>query len=146
MPPLTEAGLTGLAMLADTVRETSRSQTSGDSDDSGLLALSAVADDVEGKDPADSLQVYAKAVEKEVNLQLESLRYGQIIAPQMADPIAEIKDIVSHALDATKRRLGRGTVVTATTLLPGSNNPSAATPIATPVASLPTSMTMPSCG
>ena len=62
--------LSGLAMLADTLRETSRgaSQCSGDSDDSGLLALSAAADDVEEKppkDPAESLKLYAAAVEKE---------------------------------------------------------------------------------
>jgi len=149
--------LSGLAMLADTLRETSRgaSQCSGDSDDSGLLALSAAADDVEEKppkDPAESLKLYAAAVEKEVNLQLESLRYGQMILPaseMSADPIAEIKEIVSQAMDATKRRLGRGTVITTTILLHAaggrsSNNPSTANSgLPSSMASL---MAMPSCG
>jgi len=110
-PSSSGSGLDGLLMLA----AQSGSQSRSGSEDSGLLALSELAS--ANEEPC-TLKEYARAVEEKVNIKLDHLRHGEQ-TDAFSDAISEIKNIVTQAIDCTKGKLGRGTVISCTTMTLG---------------------------
>lgn len=66
------------------------------------------------QDPC-SLKDYAKAVEEQVNIKLDDLRNGEQ-ANAFTDAMSEIKEIVTQAMESSKAKLGRGTMMTTMTV------------------------------
>lgn len=111
--PQHQKALTGLDMLADTVRGDRESSKSSDGSSDGLLALSEIAQrEVHEPTAPVNLKTYARVVEKQVNYQLQGLTRKEIAPGVFGDAMSEIKGIVMQAIDSTKGSLGHNTVIT----------------------------------
>lgn len=111
--PQHQKALSGLDMLADTVRGDHDHSRSSDGSSDGLFALSEIAQR-EVLQPAKpvNLKTYAQNVEKQVNYQLKGLTRKEIAPGVFGDAMSEIKDIVMQAIESTKGNLGHNTVIT----------------------------------